>query len=171
MLTSFTCQYFFFLNTFIYVWLDLHCRLGFSLAAVSGSSLVAVCGLLAVASLVLEHWLQGLRASAAATPGLESSGSTLGAHGLSCFLARGILLDEGSNPCFLYWQVNSLPLSHQQSSTCQYFLMIYECSDVTLDLTVLSLLYFLTICYPKSSLTLNADVYISDNQLVLYEGM
>ena len=49
--------------------------------------------------------------------------------------------------------------------------MIYECSDVTLDLTVLSLLYFLTICYPKSSLTLNADVYISDNQRVLYEGM
>ena len=59
MLTSFTCQYFFFeIILFIYFWLDLHCCVGFSLAVVSISSLAAVCGLLiVVASLVREPWL------------------------------------------------------------------------------------------------------------------
>ena len=28
-------------------------------------------------------------------------------------MACGIFLDQGSNPCLLYWQVDSLPLSHQ----------------------------------------------------------
>ena len=37
------------------------------------------------------------------------------AHGLSCTVARGIFSDRGSNLCFLHWQVNSLPLSHQES--------------------------------------------------------
>ena len=34
---------------------------------------------------------------------------------LSCSGACGILLDQGSNPCFLHWQGNSLPLCHQGS--------------------------------------------------------
>ena len=36
-------------------------------------------------------------------------------QGLSCFSARGIFLDQGSNPCLLHWQAGSLPLSHQGS--------------------------------------------------------
>ena len=36
-------------------------------------------------------------------------------HGLSCSVACGILLDQGSNPCLLDWQMDSLPLSHQGS--------------------------------------------------------
>ena len=36
-------------------------------------------------------------------------------HRLSCPSARGIFLDQGSNPCLLPWQVDSLPLSHQGS--------------------------------------------------------
>ena len=32
---------------------------------------------------------------------------------------HGILLDQGSNSCFLNWQVNSLPLSHQGSPSIQ----------------------------------------------------
>ena len=35
--------------------------------------------------------------------------------GLSCSVACGIFLDQGSNPCLLHWQVDSLPLSHQGS--------------------------------------------------------
>ena len=35
------------------------------------------------------------------------------AHGLSCFAACGIFPDQGSNPCLLHWQADSLPLSHQ----------------------------------------------------------
>ena len=34
------------------------------------------------------------------------------AHGLSRFM---IFRDQGSNPCFLHWQMDSLPLSHQGS--------------------------------------------------------
>ena len=36
-------------------------------------------------------------------------------HGLGCSVACGIFLDQGSNPCLLHWQVDSLPLSHQES--------------------------------------------------------
>ena len=34
------------------------------------------------------------------------------------FLLQGIFLTQGSNPCLLHWQADSLPLSHQGSSTC-----------------------------------------------------
>ena len=30
---------------------------------------------------------------------------------------QGIFLTQGSNPCLLHWQQNSLPLSHQGSQT------------------------------------------------------
>ena len=36
-------------------------------------------------------------------------------HRLSCSVACGILPDQGSNLCLLYWQTESLPLSHQES--------------------------------------------------------
>ena len=54
--------------------------------------------------------------------GLRSCGSQalstspiIMAHGLSCSGACGIFLDQGSNPCLLRWQADSLPLSHQES--------------------------------------------------------
>ena len=37
----------------------------------------------------------------------QLAGSVVVAHGLSCFVACGILLDQGSNPCSLHWQVDS----------------------------------------------------------------
>ena len=37
------------------------------------------------------------------------------AHGLSCSVAYGIFPDQGSNPCPLHWEVDSLPLDHQGS--------------------------------------------------------
>ena len=55
--------------------------------AVSGLSLVAAAVhrlLLAVASLVLEHRLQRVRASIVMAPGLQGTGSVIVAHGLSC---------------------------------------------------------------------------------------
>ena len=57
--------------------LGLHCRVDFSLVAESGGySLVAVCRLLIVmASLVGEHGLQGMRASAVAAHRLSSCGT------------------------------------------------------------------------------------------------
>ena len=32
-------------------------------------------------------------------------------------ILQGIFLTQGSNPCLLHWQENSLPLSHQGSQT------------------------------------------------------
>ena len=43
--------------------------------------------------------------------GFPSKNIEVGYH----FLLQGIFLAQGSNPCFLHWQVDSLPLSHQGS--------------------------------------------------------
>ena len=45
----------------------------------------------------------------------QSAGLIAVAHGISCSVACGILPDQGLNPCFLHWQVDSLPLSHPGS--------------------------------------------------------
>ena len=70
----------------------------------------------------LERRLQDVWSSALAEYGLnscgsllENTGSTGVAHGLSCPMACGIFPDKGLNPCFLHWQADSLPLSHQGS--------------------------------------------------------
>ena len=42
-------------------------------------------------------------------------GSGVAACRLSCSATCGIILDQGSNPCLLHSQVDSLPLSHQGS--------------------------------------------------------
>ena len=66
-----------------------------------GHSLAVVHRLLiAVASLFAEHRLQGAQPSAVVV------------HRLSCSTTCGIFLDQGSNPCLLHWQADSLPLSH-----------------------------------------------------------
>ena len=51
--------------------------------------------------------------SVVGAPGLQSTGSVIVAHGLSCSEACGIFRDQGSNPCLLHWQADSLPLSRQ----------------------------------------------------------
>ena len=94
------------------------CRLFFTRCK-WGCSLVAVHGLIiVVASLVAEYGLCSARASVVSACELSSWSSQASehrlsmAHGLSCSTACGILLDQGSNPCLLHWQMNSLPLSH-----------------------------------------------------------
>ena len=82
------------LNLFISIVLSLHWYPCIFLVAKNGGySLAVVCGLLNVAaSLVAEH-MQALGASA----------SVAVTHGLSCFVACGIFLDQGSNLCPLHW--------------------------------------------------------------------
>ena len=58
--------------------------------------------LLAVAPLVAEQGLQGLRASVVWARGL-----VVLAHGLSCSAARGISPDRGSNLCLWHWQAGT----------------------------------------------------------------
>ena len=87
----------------------------FSTEASGGCSLVAV-----QASLVAEHGLQGTCSSVIATSAFSSCGcqaQELWRTGLAApwHVLRGILLDQGSNPCLLDWQMDYLPLSHQRS--------------------------------------------------------
>ena len=85
---------------FLAVW-DLGCCEVFALAMVSWGYCLM--------------WSTGstVRASVAAVPGLQSTGSAVAVHGLRCSAACGILLGQGSNLCLLHWQADSLPLSHQ----------------------------------------------------------
>ena len=95
----------------------------FSSGCEQGFPLVASHGLLfAVASLAVEHGLQGVWASEAAARGLSprgswlwTAGSAAAVPGPSCSVPCGIFLDQGSNLCPLQWQEDSLPLDHQGS--------------------------------------------------------
>ena len=64
---------------------------------------------------IVEHRLEGVRASVVAAPGLWSPDSVVVSQGLSCSAARGTFLDQGSNLCLLHWPVAYLPLSPQGS--------------------------------------------------------
>ena len=111
-------SYFLLLKHFIYLSLavlGVRCCVGFSLVAASwGYFYVAVCGLLiVVASPVAEYSLQGIQDSIVVLPGLQSTSSAVAVHRLSCSVACGLFLDQGSNPCLLHWQADSLSLIHE----------------------------------------------------------
>ena len=55
-----------------------------------------------------------LMVASVAGHGLQSVGSVV-VYGHSCLQARGLLPDQGSNPCTLHWQEDSYPLDHQGS--------------------------------------------------------
>ena len=57
--------------------------------------------------------------------GSRRAGSVVVAHGPSCSAACGILPDQGSNPCPLYWQADSQPLRHQGSPNDVY--IVFYC--------------------------------------------
>ena len=111
--------YDFFLSIFIYLLavLGLHYCEDFSSVVVSGAySLVGVPELLIeVAFLVDGHRLKGKWTLVVGARRLESTGSAVVVQGLSCSAARVIFQDLGSIRS-LYWQADSLPLSHQGSS-------------------------------------------------------
>ena len=104
--------------------LDLHRCAGFSLVVESrGYSPVVVCGLfIAMTSLCCRQntssrvhrlqwlWHMGL---AVVVPEFQRTGSIVVVHPLSCSVVCGIFLGQGSNPCLLHWQADSLPRRHQ----------------------------------------------------------
>ena len=77
--------------------------------------------LIAVASPVAEHRLQGTQASAVVAPGLHSTGLEVVPHRLSCSTACGIFPDQGWNLHLLHWQEDSLSLSHQEGPESHVF--------------------------------------------------
>ena len=97
---------FFFKYLFIYLWLC------WVFVSVRGLSLVVASG--GHSSSRREglslSWPLLLRST-----GSRHTGSVIVAHGPSCSAARGILPDQGSNPCPLHWQADSQPLCHQGS--------------------------------------------------------
>ena len=64
-------------------------------------------------SSVLRLLKLGQVGSVVVVPGLQSTGSIVVAHGLSCYAAYGIFTDQGLNPCLLHWQADSFPPSQQ----------------------------------------------------------
>ena len=99
--------------------LGLHCcTRAFSSCGERGLLCAVVPGLLIpVVSLVQALGLQEFRhvGSTVSTPRLQGTASIVGAHRLSCSPTCGMFLDQGSNPCLLHWQSDSLSPSHQGS--------------------------------------------------------
>ena len=59
---------------------------------------------------------QGHTGFSTVAPWLDSTGSIVVAHGLSCSVTCRVFSDQGSlNLCLFHWQADSLPLSHQGS--------------------------------------------------------
>ena len=118
---------------FLWLWrlgtaLQLQCK-GFS---VWWLLLLQSIGSRACGSVVVASWIQ-------------STGSTVVAHGLSCCAACG-MFHQGSDPCLLQWQADSLPLSHQGSpwrylkvsSFLKFFFHIWTTSSVFFHLAIYS---------------------------------
>ena len=86
-------------------------------------SLVVVSGGCSHCSTKASHcrvWALGAWASAVVAHGFTSCSSwtlehSCGTHGLSSSAACGVFPDQGSNLCLLFWQVDSLLVSHQGS--------------------------------------------------------
>ena len=104
--------------------LNLHCCAGFSLVVESrGYSPVVVCGFfIAVTSFCCRQnissrvcKLQQLRhvGSVVVISEFQSTCSIVVTRGLSCSVVCEIFLGQGSNPCLLHWEADSLPWRHQ----------------------------------------------------------
>ena len=102
----------------VWLWWAFCCAWAFSVCSQQGLLFVAACGLLtAVASGVGEHRLQahGCTGCSMAMQQQKLVGSRVWAQQLwhpdySCSVACGVLLERGSNPHPLHWQVDSEPL-------------------------------------------------------------
>ena len=107
---------FVFINLFIYFqlcWVFASVR-GLSPAAVSGDHSSSRCAGPSPSWPLLLQSISSRRA-----------GLVVVAHGPSCSAARGILPDQGSNPCPLYWQADSQPLRHQGSPLFNFILEVF----------------------------------------------
>ena len=105
---GFTFSFFFFL-IFIYLFIygcagSLFLCEGSLLVVASGGHSSSRCADLSLSQPIL------LRST-----GSRRAGSVIVAHGPSRSAARGILPDQGSNPCPPHWQADSQPLRHQGS--------------------------------------------------------
>ena len=94
---------------------------GYSLVVVQGFSLWWHLLLQSTGSMCVGFSSCHTLGSVVVAPGLQSLGSIVVAHALSCSEACGIFLGQGSNPCPLSWQVYSYPLYHQGSPQMSFY--------------------------------------------------
>ena len=107
--------FFFFINLFIYLWLCwvfVSVRGPSPVVASGGHSSSRCTGLSLSRPLLLR------------STGSRRADSVVVAHGPSCSTARGILPDQGPNPCPLHWQADSQPLRHQGSPSNHFLCVI-----------------------------------------------
>ena len=97
-------------------WLFPSCR-GQGLLSSGGAGFSLQCLLLLQSMHSRVNRLQQLwhNDSVAAALRLQSTGSVVVTHWLSCSVACGVFPNQGLNLCLLHWQLDSLPLSHQGS--------------------------------------------------------
>ena len=101
-----------------------HCCLAFSLVVGRGAALQVWCWEFSLVWLLLSgspgskvsRLQQLLMGSVVVALGSKITGSIVVAHRLSCCEGCGILPDQGSNPCLLYWQAGSPALRYQGST-------------------------------------------------------
>ena len=120
-------RYLFFFKGFIYFglfWVFSSFCVGFSLVAESGGyPQVAWLQCAGFSLLWLLSWSTGSKASGFSSCGTwapqlqlldpKAQAQSLQLTDLVVPIACGIFLDQGSNPCLLHWQVDSLPLNNQ----------------------------------------------------------
>ena len=80
-----------------------------SLVAASGATLCCSARASHCSGFCCGVWALGMQASLVVARGLQSAGSVVVVHGLSCSMACGIFLDQGSNPCL---SIGRQTLSH-----------------------------------------------------------
>ena len=74
---------------------------------------------------------------------LQSAGSIVVAHGLSCSMACGVFPNQCLNQCPLHWQADSQPLLHQGSPFYLFYIIFHGLSQ---DIEYSSLCYILGPC-------------------------
>ena len=112
--SSFSGVTFFLINLFYFIYFifgyvgsSLAVR-GLSLVVASGGySLLRYAGFSLRCLFLLRSMVSRHMGSVAVARGLQSAGSVVVVHRLSCSASCGIFPDKGSNPCPLPWQVDS----------------------------------------------------------------
>ena len=117
------------------VWAALHC--GAEASHCCGFSYCAAPSLGHMGFIFVAHGLSSCRCQA-----LEHWLNSGDARQLSCSMTWGIFPDQGLNLCFLHWQADSLPLSHQ-GSPMWFLFYVFSCRSFLVSFINVSTLIFL----------------------------
>ena len=112
----------FFFNFYLFIYLFIYLWLCWVFVSVRGLSPVAASG---GHSSSRHVGLPPSRPLSLRSTGSRCAGSVIVAHGPSRSVARGILPDQGPNPCPPHWQADSQPLRHQGSPQSAFLIGVF----------------------------------------------